>query len=255
VSDPRAKHFNRLRRLRRSARRWSVLAGCLVCASAVLLPYGGLGLPDVFWAAAAGGTTALTWWRWRDLAELSAQPVPEPLDPAIRAIANQRRIESIVSKLPIGRTAVSEMHRAAHLSRLRGSQVAPVGGRLDRAVKTLNGLAPRLQPDVLREARGAEVGLRDLAERTASVERALKLPSGAEKQRLEDAHADLAAHLTNGVVAFEGFVAAAAGYVAQDVWLQGPVGLEQLTDATERLRGVSAALAEFSARQPRMPEL
>ncbi|MGW5673216.1 phage shock envelope stress response protein PspM, partial [Micromonospora sp. NPDC003776] len=54
MADERARHFRRLRRLRRSARRWSVLAGGLGGAAAVLTPYAGLGLPDAAWAGAAG---------------------------------------------------------------------------------------------------------------------------------------------------------------------------------------------------------
>src|SRR5882757_8716045 len=108
AADPQAKYFGRLRRLRASARRWSVAAGTLGAATVVLLPYGGgVGLIDAFWAAAAGGSTAMAWWRWSDRRELAALPVPEPLDPALAAQANQRRIESLVSKLPIGRTAVA----------------------------------------------------------------------------------------------------------------------------------------------------
>uniref|UniRef100_UPI00157BE7A3 S8 family serine peptidase n=1 Tax=Micromonospora maritima TaxID=986711 RepID=UPI00157BE7A3 len=53
--DERARHFRRLRRLRGSARRWSVLAGGLGGAAAVLTPYAGLGLADAAWAGGADG--------------------------------------------------------------------------------------------------------------------------------------------------------------------------------------------------------
>ena len=72
--DERARYFRRLRRLRRSARRWSVFAGTFAGASVVLVPYGGLGWPDAIWTALTGGTAALTFWRWSDLRELAAQP-------------------------------------------------------------------------------------------------------------------------------------------------------------------------------------
>jgi hypothetical protein len=257
AADPQAKHLGRLRRLRASARRWSVTAGTLGAATVVLLPYGGgVGLADVFWAAGAGGATALAWWRWSDHRALAAQPVPPPLDPATRAIANQHRIESLVSKLPIGRSAVAEMHRVAHLQRLRGSQAAPVGSRLDHAVKTLGVLAPRLSPDVLTEARGAELGLRELAERCAAVERALKMPGDPiHKSQLETAHGELVEHLTEGVAAYEGLVAAAASYVAADARVLDPFAMSQLTEASDRLRGVAEGLAEFRQRRVAMPGL
>jgi len=80
--DERARYFRKLRKLRRSARRWSVFAGTFAGATAVLVPYGGLGWPDAVWAALSGGTVALTFWRWHDLRELAAQPAPErPIDP------------------------------------------------------------------------------------------------------------------------------------------------------------------------------
>jgi hypothetical protein len=256
-ADPRAKHLNRLRRLRASARRWSVAAGTLGAATAVLLPYGGgIGLIDAVWAAAAGGSTAMAWWRWSDRRELAALPVPEPLDPALQAMANQRRIESLVSKLPIGRTAIAEMHRITHLQRLRGSAAAPVGSRLDHAVKTLTVLAPRLSNDVLVEARAAELGLRELAERTAAVERALKMPGDpTHRAQLQSAHAELVAHLDSGVAAYEGLVTAAASFVAADARVLDPFAMGQLTEASDRLRGIAEGLAEFKNRRVAMPGL
>ena len=77
--DERARYFRKLRKLRRSARRWSVFAGTFAGATAVLVPYGGLGWPDAVWAALSGGTVALTFWRWHDLRELAAQPAPPAL--------------------------------------------------------------------------------------------------------------------------------------------------------------------------------
>lgn len=256
MQDPRAKHLQRLRRVRGSARRWSVAAGTLVGAVAVLLPYRGVGLPDVFWAAGAGGAAALSMWRWSDARTLAAEPVPEALDPMLRAQANQHRLESLVGKLPIGRTAVAELHRVQHLSRVRGSAVAPAAARLDAACKTLTGLAPRLQNDVLREARSAELGLRDLAERTASVERGLKLRTAPDTAaQLSAAHADLVDHFSTGVAAYESLVAVAASYVAEDARVGDPVSIDRLTEATDRLRGVAAGLAEFKARSSPLPGL
>jgi hypothetical protein len=254
MADPRTKYFLRLRRLRRSARRWSVIAGSLIMATAVLLPYAGIRLPDVFWAAAAGGTTALAFWRWSDARELAAQPAPPELDPAQRAMATQLRIESMVSRLPIGRTAINEMHRVAHLSRVRGSAVSPSASRLDKATKAFSGLAPRLTGparEVIGEASLAEHALRDLAERIASVERAMKTPSAGPA--LIEAHADLMARFTSGVESYEMLVTAAATYVAEDGRLGEPVAIGRLIEAGDLLRGIAEGMSDLRTATPRMP--
>ena len=74
--DERARYFRRLRKLRGSARRWSVLGGGLTAATAVLTPYAGIGIADAAWAASAGASVALAWWRWNDHRELAAIPAP-----------------------------------------------------------------------------------------------------------------------------------------------------------------------------------
>ncbi len=254
MADPRTKYFLRLRRLRRSARRWSVIAGGLLMATAVLLPYAGVGLADVFWAAGAGATAALAFWRWSDARELAAIPAPPELDPAQRALATQQRIESLVSRLPIGRTAISEMHRVAHLSRVRGSAVSPAAARLDKAVKAFNGLVPRLTGsarDVIREASLAEHALRDLAERIASVERVMKTTPA--NPSLTEAHADLMARFTSGVESYEALVSAAASFVAEDGRMGEPVAINRLIEAGDLLRGVAEGMSDLRTGVPRMP--
>src|SRR5215468_12265845 len=111
MADERTRYFRQLRRLRGSARRWSVLAGTLAGATAVLVPYQGLSWPDAIWAALTGGSAVVTFWRWSDLRALAAQPAPAPLDPALAAAANQARIEAVISRLPVGRTALAELRR------------------------------------------------------------------------------------------------------------------------------------------------
>jgi signal transduction histidine kinase len=233
-----------------------VLAGALTAATAVLLPYHGIGLPDAFWAASAGGSAVLAWWRFGEGRALAAQPAPPPLDPAARADRNQQRLENLVGKLPIGRAAIAEMRRTQHLSRLRGSAVAATGARLDKAAKTLAGFAGRLDPEMLAEAVLAERALRDLAERTAGVERALALPTTTPggHQQLAAAHADLVEQLNGGVTAYEGLVSAAASVVAEDGRLGQPVAITRLVEAADRLRGVAEGLAEFSRREPKLPD-
>ena len=249
MADPRLRHLARLRWLRRSARWWTVVSGGLVGATIVLLPYDGVGLPDAFWAAGAGGSVAIALWRWVDLRALAAEPIPEPLTEAARAAGNQQRLERLVGRLPIGRTAIGELHRVQHLSKLRGSAVAEAGSRLDRAAKSLAGLGARVGADVLNEAIAAERALRDLAERAAAVERVLRLPAttAGPRDQLIAAHADMVGQFVDGVGSYEGFVTAAASVVAENGLLGEPVARGRLTEASDKLRGIAEALAEFSA--------
>jgi hypothetical protein len=245
MADARAKHLRRLRRLRRSARGWSVRAGLLVGATAVLVPYRGLGLWDALWAAAAGGSLAVTSWRWIDYRQLRAEPVPEAIDPAMAGALARDRVTNAVRRLPGGRTVLDEFDRQRSAIRLRGLSVAEAWRRLDRASTTLSGLVGRLGPtaeSAVLEAAVAERSLRELAERTAAVERTMRLgPAGAG---LQPAHASLTAQLESGVSAYEQFVAAAAGCVAEE-----DTAVRSLSEATAFLKGVAEGLADL--RQPR----
>src|SRR5689334_4143356 len=170
MASERAKHLKRLRKLHRSARGWSVIAGTLTGATAILVPYAGLGLPDAFWAAGAGGSVVLAIWRWRDHREFAAQPVPPPLDPEQAALALRRKVVTAVSSLPAGHNAIVELRRQKAKFGYRGLRVAPLWQRLDRAVQTLGGIANRLGPmaeSPLLEAAVAERTLRDMVERGA----------------------------------------------------------------------------------------
>ncbi|SCF38283.1 hypothetical protein GA0074696_5109 [Micromonospora purpureochromogenes] len=251
MADERARHFRRLRRLRRSARRWSVLAGGLGGAAAVLTPYAGLGLPDAAWAGAAGSAVALAAWRWVDLRALAARPAPPALDPAEAAARSRARLVAAVERLPVGPGVLAEVRRVRSRLALRGTTAAQAWARLDRAALTLAGMAPRLtgpaEPAVL-EAAAADRSLRDLAGRAASVERALKLAPAEARPRLAEAHRTLIGQLDSGVAAYEGLVAAAAGYVAEDARpsTEHPAA-SRLTEATDLLHGVASALAELRA--------
>jgi hypothetical protein len=249
--DPRVKHFRRLRKLRRSARGWTVRAGLFTGAAAVLVPYHGLGLPDALWAAAAGGSVAMAGLRWAEARAFGRLPAPVPLHPALAADHNRRGLEALVRRLPAGQGALDELRRQRDRVRLRGTAVAAGWMRLDRAATTLSGLAGRLggpaEPAAL-EARVAEHTLRELADRAASVERAIRL---APDEPLTRSHAALVAQFEDGVTAYERLVAAAAGYVAEDgrTTVESPA-IGRLREATDLLRGIAAGLAELRTAQP-----
>lgn len=256
MADERTRHLRRLRRQLRGARRWSVLAGMLGGASAVLVPYAGLGLPDAFWVAGAGGAMTLALWRWKDYRELAAQPVPPALDPAEAAALMRRRIVAAVGSLPAGESAIAEVRRQRARLRYRGLAVAPLWQRLDRAALTFAGISGRLggaAAAAVLDAVTAERSLRELVERTATVERTMRVAPAESRDLLGTAHTDLMGQLSEGVTAYERLVAAAAGYLAED----GRTGAKyldsattRLTEAADLLRGVSAGLAELRGMTP-----
>jgi hypothetical protein len=249
VIDERTRYFRRLRRLRRSTRRWSALGGTFGGASAVLIPYAGLGLADAAWAAAAGGSLVLAAWRWADLRQLSTQPAPPPADPAVAADRTRAALIATVERLPSGPQVLREVRRQRSRLTLRGTAAAEPCARLDRAASTLAAFAPRL-PELgapaLSEALAAERSLRDLAYRLAGVEKTMRLAPEDARDGLAAAHAELARQLQAGVTAYERLVAAAAECVAAE--RPGAATAEttsRLTDAGDLLQGLSAALAEL----------
>lgn len=248
MADQRSRYFRQLNRLRRGARRWSVLAGGLGGAAAILTPYHGVGLPDAIWAAAAGGSAAAAFWRWSDLRALARQPAP-PADPALTADQARARLVAAVERFPVGKGALAEVRRQRDRLAMRGSAAAACWTRLDRASAAMAGLAVRLAgpgDGAVLEAADAERSLRDLAYRVADVERALRVAPEDTQPALETAHRRLLGQLDGGVAAYERLVAAAAGYVAED---GGPAGehpsVSRLTEASDFLHGVAAGLAEF----------
>jgi hypothetical protein len=245
--DERARHGRRLRRLRRATRRWSVLAGALVSAAAVLTPYSGVSLIDAVWAAAAGGAVMTAGWRWVDYRALAAQPLPPVVDPAVAADRARMRVEALVATVPWGREVVDRVHRHADRTRVRGSAVASGWRRLDRAAAVLSSLPLRQEgpaETAALQAAVAEKGLRELATRAAGLQCAL--PYGAPPQSLGQAHDALVAEFEQGVWAYEELVGAAAAYVAEEgrTSLQRP-SLSHLAEATELLRGIAEGLAEL----------
>ncbi|HEX2772899.1 MAG TPA: hypothetical protein VHN18_10785 [Micromonosporaceae bacterium] len=249
--DERTRYFRRVRRLRRSARRWSVLGGALGGAAAILTPYAGIGLADAVWAGTAGGSLVLAAWRWADLRVLAAQTPPPPPDPAAAAERARATLVAAVERLPAGREVLHEVRRQRTRVALRGTTAAAPSARLDRAASALAGLAQRL-PEVgasaVQEAALAENALRDLAHRVAGIERTLRLTPDASRGSLTNAHRELTAQLEAGVDAYERLVAAAAECVAADRQLPaGGETMSRLTDAGDLLHGLAAALAELKA--------
>ncbi|WP_018220628.1 phage shock envelope stress response protein PspM [Salinispora pacifica] len=254
MADERTRYFRRLARRRRSARRWSVIAGGLGGAAAVLTPYAGLGLPDAAWAAGAGGAIVLAAWRWADLRALAAQPAPPALGPAEAAAQSRARLVAAVQRLPAGSGMLAEARRVRSRVALRGTSAAEPWGRLDRAGSTFAGLRGRLTglaAPAVAEATAADHSLRDLALRVGEVERAIRFAPPDTRPSLEQARTALADQLRDGVEAYERLVAAAAGYVAENVRsdVQEPA-VARLTEATDLLHGVASALAELRATDP-----
>jgi hypothetical protein len=245
--DERTRYFRRLKRLRGAARRWSVVGGGLAAATAVLTPYAGIGVADAAWAAGAGASAALAWWRFRDHRELAAIPPPPAPPPALPGA----KLMAVVERFPAGRSVVQEVRRQRERYALRGSAVAQAWDRLDRATQTLQALSGRLTGPgeaAVLEAAAAEHWLRDLGQRVASVERAVPLSPPDQRAGLETAHESLTGQFTEGVTAYERLVAAAAGWVAED---GQPIADDRhpsffrLIEATDRLRGLADGLSEL----------
>lgn len=252
MTDQRARHFRRLRKLRRSARRWSVLAGGLGGAAAVLTPYAGLGLADAAWTAAAGASAALALWRWSDLRALAARPAPPPSDPALVAQQRQARLIGALESWPVGAGVVAEVRRHRVRLALRGTAAAQLWDRLDRAAQTLSGLAGRLTGPAeaaVRDAADAEYALRGLADRLAGLQRVLRFAPDDARASLESVHRELLTQLDGGVAAYERLVTAVAGYLAEEGHGAGEhPAVVRLTEASDLLQGIAAGLAELRDR-------
>jgi hypothetical protein len=245
MRDERSRHLRQLRRLRSSVRRWTITAGALVGATAILVPYQGLGAVDAIWAGLAGGSLALSWWRWADHRTLAAQPVPDPVDPAL---AGDQWL-ALLAQLPGGHAIAERARRVRTRGALRGSAAASSWERLDRASRSLRELTVRLAAldgDAAAEAAAAERRLRELTSRIAGLEEALRLAPAEAHPPLAELRDEHFSQLDAGVSAYEQFVVAAANYLSESGRLGGgDDALAGLTDATERLRGVTEGLAEL----------
>jgi hypothetical protein len=211
-NDPVQRHERALGRAREAVRRRSTAAAALTAATAVLLPYGGgIGLPDVGWAAVAAASAVSAGWAIRRFRQLR-EYVPVPALPR------------------------------------RASAARPAADRLAQAVTTLRALLARLGPaahDTATEAAGAERSLRDLAARVDAVDAALAVTPVEAHPGLQQAKTLLLARLDEGIAAYEWLVAAAAECVAATAsGGPGDGSARRLEEATDRLHGLAAGLHE-----------
>lgn len=220
-TDPLARHRRRLRHSAGSVRRGAVATALLAGASAVLLPYHGLGLPDAGWLGLTAGAATWTVFAVRAHRQLArAVPLPAPA---------------------------------------RGSAARPASDRLVAARRVLQGLLARLGPlagDVAGDAAAGERALLEQAARIAALEAALAVAPGEAVAGLVEARRVLLAGLDAGVAAYERLVAAAAECLAVAGGAGGgastavgdPSAVRRLADAADALAGVTTGLVELRGR-------
>jgi hypothetical protein len=208
-----------------------VRAAALAAAAAVALPYHGLGLPDLAWAAGAAGAVTASVLRWREDRALRALPVPPrtALVPAEVRSSTWQLAGQVVARLGA-----------------RGSTAAPLLRRLDVATRAMALVVTRVGPgaeETQGEALQAEQALRATAGRLVAVERAAAVAPVDVRGRLDEGASALRAGLVDGIAAYERLVAAAGECVAADC--AGDFLLtRRLADATDKLRGLAAGLVE-----------
>jgi hypothetical protein len=248
--DPRVRHLRRLKRSQRGARRWTVISAASAGATAVLVPYAGIGLPDVGWVAFTTGAVALTLFRWKAYLTTRAEPVPEPPPPALPGGF------PFAGMLPGQLGAV--LSRAWSTARIPSSSaVREPARRLERASKALHPLLHRLGTDVGhpgREVQEAEVVLRELVGRVVAVEGTFKVVPPESAGPLAEARDGLVVRLDEGVTAYERLVGAAAECVAAQTATDASDGthmlaIRRLEEAAETLSGLAAGLTELREQQ------
>lgn len=251
MADARERHLRRLRRALGSARRWTVVGAVLSGATAVLVPYAGVGLPDAFWAAAAGGSVVMAVFRWRDHRQLTRLPIPPPEErPELsgRGQLAHGALRAVVAANPVVKAAVDDVGRRAGRRRFRGSAAAPAWDRLDAASATLREIRGPVGEQVgeaLREAAAGERSLRDLAGRVATTERALRFAKADTRGRLTEVRQVLLTRLDDGVGTYERLAAAAASCAAEHGVAADPIAATRLTDAADRMAAFAQALSEL----------
>lgn len=229
VRDPRVKALRRRRRARRAVAQRSVVtlvAGSVtaVIGSARAIELTEIGAGTVTGVAALGaiaaGVRAVRLHR-TPLPTAALPPAP-PLPPAASA-----------ARAPLGRLAAAE----ASLAELLGELGRPRHGVSPMAADEL---------ELIRQAAiGAAATLRSGAAQLQAVERAVHFVPPAERAALSDPVGTLTERLDEGVDDFTRLVAAAGRVVAASgSGRRGTAGT--LTEATDRLTGLAAALRELA---------
>jgi hypothetical protein len=211
------------------------------------VPYAGIGLLDIGWAGAAGGSIALAVLRWRDYGTIRRLPMPPST--SLPKSAPELIVQRVAPMLGAAVAAVASHPRRVVVP--RRSAARPAARRLNRAAKTLPALLSRLGPhagDTAREAAGAHAALRDLALRVAMVEKALQVAPRESREALQAARAELLDQLTDGVAAYEGLTGAAGECVAALTRGGDGLAVTRLTEATDALAGLAQGLAELRHR-------
>lgn len=236
--DARERHLRMLRKARNKARAWGVWAATVGGGALVAVPYAGLGLPDIVWAGAAGGATAMAVLRRRDYRELAAAPVPEP--EVRRDLTIGQRLAPLLG--PRFGALIDRPHQVVLPVTSPGFDAAQ---RLNNAARVLPQMLDRLGPyrgQLPAEAESAHVALRDLGNRLALVERTLGSAAPEARPSLIAARDELVGRFVEGVDAYEALTTATAECVAA-VSRGGEDSLSvRLTEAADRLAGLSYGL-------------
>ncbi|TQS44827.1 phage shock envelope stress response protein PspM [Cryptosporangium phraense] len=236
--DARALHLRALRKAKNKARTWTVWAATLGGSALVAVPYAGLGLPDIFWAGAAGGATAMAILRRRDHHELAAAPVPLP---------EPRRELTIGQRLtPLLGPRIGALLDFPHRVVLPASSPAfDAARRLNEAARILPEMLDRLGPyrgDLPAEAEAAYATLKDLGTRLGLIERTLSSAAPEARPQILAARDELVARFVEGVDAYEALTIAAAECVAAVARGGDDSFSSRLTEAADRLAGLSYGL-------------
>lgn len=208
--DPAVRHERAINRARAVARHRIIAAASLTGATAVLVPYSGVGWVDVLWAAAATGAGASAVLAGRYVRKLERRPPPV-------------RVPRHASA---ARPAIDRLTRA--------------GAALPELLRRLGVVAG----DTAAEAAAADRSLRELAACIDSIESALQVTPPEAHAGLVEARAALLARLDEGTVAYERLVAAAAECVAVAAGGPDDGARSRLREATDRLHGLAAGLSE-----------
>lgn len=242
------KPYKKLRRRFRAARRWTVLSGLFGGATAILVPYAGLGGLDAIWAALTGASVGMAALRWFDYKALS-RSLPEEA-----ARLTQHGHYTLAGELNnVAEAAAGVLHRKRTQTQFRGSAASGPYERLEAASRAYSEIISRLDGparEAVDDVSDVEEQLRGLCHQVRGLERSLNVAPPQQRAGLAEGHRQLVGRLESGVQAYESMVAGAAQIMAENGTLPGAVHGEdmvvrRLTDAADRLKGFAAGLGEM----------